>query len=172
MAGRHKRTARIQWLCCIGIVLLLLAFTMFVWFAPLRISGNAMAPTLIDGEIVFFNRIYKHVKSLERGEMIVYKDGNGQTQVGRIIALSGETAEIIEGEVRINNRYRADESDYVDFAEFNMAATEVEYNCVLVLFDSRSLYQDGSAYPAQVSLNDVVGVVQFSLTFFEFFTNG
>ncbi|MDO4564455.1 MAG: signal peptidase I [Clostridia bacterium] len=169
MRKRHRKTALVQWLFCILLVLLAIGFTLFVWFTPIKIETDAMTPTFSSGEIVFYNRFYKHVKSVERSDVIVYYDANGAVRIGRVVALAGERVEIREGTVYINNRYRVDESAYADAAVFYMQETVIPQNSLFILSDNRLMHQSNGTDGAVVGLNEVMGVVQFNLTDFTFY---
>lgn len=68
---------------CIGIII---------------ISGNSMAPTLKDGQILLANYI---AFTLERGDIVIYED-HGMPIIKRVIGLPRETVGIKNGQVIIN----------------------------------------------------------------------
>lgn len=62
------------------------------------ISGNSMAPTLKDGQILLANYI---AFTPERGDIVIYED-HGVPIIKRVIGLPGESIEITNGQVIAN----------------------------------------------------------------------
>lgn len=73
---------------------------------PVKVEGTSMLPRLHDGERIFVNKlIYYGVPKLERGDIIVfwYPGDPSKSYIKRIIGLPGETVEVREGRILINN---------------------------------------------------------------------
>jgi signal peptidase I len=70
---------------------------------PVRARGNAMAPTLKDGERLFALRSFPQ---LERGDIVGFKYPRDESKsfVQRIVGLPGERIEMTNGTVVINGR--------------------------------------------------------------------
>ena len=71
-----------------------------------KASSNAMAPTLLKGDRVLVNKIiYRHFEP-KRGDVIVflYPGDSQKTFLKRLIAKGGETVEIKEGKIYINEQ--------------------------------------------------------------------
>ena len=68
----------------------------------MRIGGNAMAPTLNDGDRV---QVTRAVTSLQRGELVAfyYPRDQSKTFVKRLIGLPGESVKVRKGQVLIND---------------------------------------------------------------------
>ena len=89
----------------IGTVLILL-FINFIAH-PVTVYGKSMDPTLKDGEIGFTNIIGTLLTEPERGEVVVVKMTDPDTQetshwVKRIIGMPNETIECINEQIYIN----------------------------------------------------------------------
>ena len=73
---------------------------------PVKVEGTSMLPRLHDGERIFVNKlIYYGLPKLERGDIIVfwYPNDPSKSYIKRIIGLPGETVEVREGRILINN---------------------------------------------------------------------
>lgn len=81
--------------------LIILCIRMFVIF-PVKVEGNSMDSTLITGEKYLVNKI----ETPERGDIIVFESPfeEGKNFVKRVIAEEGETIEINNGNVYINDK--------------------------------------------------------------------
>ena len=89
------------------IVVLSLALAAACGRSSVNISGNAMAPTLNDGERW---PIARNVDRVERGDLVAFHYPRDQSKsfVKRVVALPGERVSIRQGEVTIDGR-RLDE---------------------------------------------------------------
>lgn len=95
------------------VFLIIVTFILFgVFFVqPVVVDGSSMLPQLRDGERLLVNKfIYYDIKSvsfghLERGDVIVfwYPEDPSKSYVKRLIAFPGETVEIKDGKVLIND---------------------------------------------------------------------
>ena len=68
---------------------------------PIKVVGDAMLPTLKDGDRVLFD---KRFGELKRGDIVIFyfPQDHSVSYVKRIIGLPGDTVEIREGQVLIN----------------------------------------------------------------------
>ena len=70
-------------------------------------TGDSMKPTLKNGEFLFVHKFMYHFKSPERFDVVVFenhKNNNSHFYIKRIIGLPGETVQIKDGEIYINNQ--------------------------------------------------------------------
>jgi signal peptidase I len=96
------------------IVLIISVFILFGVFIaqPVVVEGTSMLPQLHDGERLLVNKlVYYKIQSvgwghLERGDIVVfwYPKDPEKSYVKRIIGLPGETVEVREGLILIDNR--------------------------------------------------------------------
>ena len=89
------------------IALTILIAFVCVWYFGQRVSvvGDSMKPVLENGDIVLANRIVYNASKPKRGDVIIFKpkgNENSYYYIKRIIALPGESVEIIENSVYIN----------------------------------------------------------------------
>src|SRR5882762_9255914 len=77
---------------------------------PVRVEGTSMLPRLHDGERIFVNKLiyydeYRWAPKIERGDIVVfwYPDDPSKSYIKRVVGLPGETVEVREGTVLINN---------------------------------------------------------------------
>lgn len=87
---------------------LILSIFLFVFsnffFRTIRIDGHSMEPTLKEGELAFSNIIALSMSDLNRFEVVVLDDGDGQI-VKRLIAMPNETIQVKEDKLYINGKY-------------------------------------------------------------------
>lgn len=80
-------------------ILILLSLVLSFFISVTRINGEGMQPTLSNGDLIFYsNKFYKP----ERGDIVLYSQPNGSTQVGRVLATQGESIRIQDGSVYLD----------------------------------------------------------------------
>lgn len=81
-------------------------------FQNFRIEGFSMEPTLSSGQYIIVNRaLYRWFSPPQRGDIIVLNPENNPERdyIKRIIGLPGETVEVKQGRVYINNKPLAED---------------------------------------------------------------
>jgi signal peptidase I len=74
-------------------------------FAVYIIEGSSMWPTLKDGDTALVNMLVRRTGSIERGEIVLVRDGRyHEYATKRIVGLPGEQIEIRGNHVRVNGR--------------------------------------------------------------------
>ena len=95
------------------IVLVVCATYLIVTYVGQRtkVSGNSMLPTLQNGDNLIVDKITYRFKEPERYDIIVfpYRYAEDTYYIKRIIGLPGETVQIIDGYVYINDKILKDE---------------------------------------------------------------
>lgn len=137
----------VRWVLKVAFVCLL-AF-IFVWNFGQRVStiGDSMRPVLENGDVVLVNRLVYNARRPRRGDIIVFKpkgNENSHYYIKRVIALPGETVEIIENRIYIDGEkldepYETTNIDYVGLVSGEMKLKEDEY---FVLGDDRESSED------------------------------
>ena len=115
---------------------------------PVVVDGSSMEPVLRDGERLLVNKfIYYDIKSvgfghLERGDIIVfwYPEDPSKSYVKRLIAFPGETVEVKDGKVYVNDvelaePYLAEERNRSSFR--SVSPTTVKKHAYFVMGDNR-----------------------------------
>ncbi|MBR5559794.1 MAG: signal peptidase I [Clostridia bacterium] len=98
---RYRRQYRETLRSTVSMLVVAAAFVMMVvmWLPVLKISGESMADTLKDGDIVVAWRFAE----IEKGDMIVFNGENRKTLIKRVIAQGGDVVDIQEdGAITVN----------------------------------------------------------------------
>jgi len=118
----------LMWMLQIAIVCLF-AFV-FVWYFGQRVSniGDSMSPVLKNGDVVLVNRIIYDASMPKRGDIIVFKPNGNEnlhSYIKRIIALPGETVQIKDGEIYINDKKLEEEYKTAEITDAGLAAEAI-----------------------------------------------
>ena len=118
-SGREPRRKRdwkhnaekLKWLRAIryfilAAAVLFLLFRFVIGFSV--IDGNSMAPSLTDGDLVFYTRIGNRY---QRGDLVAVSLPSGEFYVKRVVAVGGDVVDLRDGVVYINGV--AEDSGYV-----------------------------------------------------------
>lgn len=125
-----------------------------------RVSGQSMEPALTDGQIVFYLRVND---DYERGDIVAIKMPSGEKYVKRVIAVEGDTVDIRDGKVYVNDQ--VSDGDYVrgttDRGDYNIAYPyTVKENTVFVLGDNREASVDSRTF-GPVVISSISGKLLF-----------
>lgn len=153
--------AALGWVYSIVIAIAVLCVIFFVWLTPIRITGETMAPTLNADEIVLADKLVKYIKTPVRGDMVLFADASGNMCVKRVIALPGETVDIVDGRAYIDGR-PLDETGYAVNFMGDLSAMIVPEGTVFVLGDNRAqVYDSRLDSVGCIAYEDVIGVLRF-----------
>ncbi len=88
-------------LVAVALVLLLRVFVI----RPYEVASHSMTPTLLPGDHVLVGLLDYTFGEPERGDVVCFRSpsGEGNDFFGRVIALGGETLELREGKVHLND---------------------------------------------------------------------
>ena len=79
----------------------------FIWnfmYAFMMIDGPSMSPTMADGDVILVNKyIYHHYEPNRWENICIYDKDNDDILCKRILALPGDSVEIKDGYIYINN---------------------------------------------------------------------
>ena len=151
-------------------------FAIFVAFVlvmaygkKVKVIGDSMEPALMNGQSVLVDRIVFRLLSPDRGDVIVFlPNGNEKSHyyVKRVVAIPGETVQIIDGNLYINGEIVSDEGDEYDkMEEAGIAENEIKLGSgeFFVLGDNRNSSEDSrSANIGVVKSSTIAGKVWFS----------
>lgn len=95
-------------------------------FQPFFVQGQSMDPNFENGDYLIVDELSYRFKNPQRGEVVVFKYPKNPSQryIKRIIGLPGETVEIKNGEVIIDNTV-LDESAYLTAGLQTLGDTKV-----------------------------------------------
>ena len=170
--NEHRMQNALKWLFAGVVGLLLVLFVLFVWFSPVYVADESMHPTLQKGDTILYDRLYAHFSAYERGNMVVFRDAQGNLLIKRIVALEGETVEAKNGELIIDGKYGMDEHRYHASEPLDFVKTKVPEGHVFVLSDDRN-YGEDSRNPniGCLDMAKILGIVRFRMRDFRMFTN-
>ncbi len=152
---------------CIGIAYFLASFVTTYVAHQTTVEGESMEPTLTDGDSVIIQRLSYYFADPKRYDVVVfpvsYDDGTAKKTyyIKRVIGLPGETVQIIDGSVYINNEkldddvYGAAAINEAGIAENPLVLGENQY---FVMGDHRNMSTDSrNSYVGLVNKNDIIG---------------
>ena len=128
------------------------------------VSGDSMYPTYKSGQLVFYSRTDK---SYEVGDVIAMNYLNGDFYIKRIVAVAGDTVDIRDGQVYVNDQlqsYGNGETAVVEGSGVTYPFT-VSEGSVFVMGDNRGTKEDGSVCSVdsrtfgEVSTSQLQGVI-------------
>jgi signal peptidase I len=89
------------------LIVMVLVGTLFIHryvFAVYIIEGSSMAPTLKDGDMAMVNMLVWKLGRLDRGEIVLVRDGLGGYATKRVVGLPGEQIDFAEDQVYVNRQ--------------------------------------------------------------------
>lgn len=137
----------------IAFIILIRSFVV----TPVMVNGTSMYPTLHDNDIMILSKIYYTFNNIKRFDIIVV-DHNNEKLIKRVIALPGETVEIKNNKLYINNKIVKQDFLPSDLEDIDFSEKEViSDNCYFVMGDNRRDSLD-SRYFGCVDRKDILGV--------------
>jgi len=141
------------------IIAVVLAFGIIRPFIiqPFAIPSGSMEPTLLVGDKLFVNKFIYRFKPIQRFDVIVFKYPQNPKvdYIKRVIALEGETVQLIDGKVYINGQ-PIEENHKMYPSYDNFGPVKVPQGHLFVLGDNRGNSED-SRYFGFVPVQNVLG---------------
>jgi signal peptidase I len=128
--------------------------------ARIRVDGNSMEPTLRNGEFVIVNKLAYKFGSPSIGDVIVFhypRDPN-QEYIKRVIGLSGDHVNIMNGLVYVDDRILPE--PYITTPPRYKADWNVPEDSLFVLGDNRNNSSDSHNW-GPVPMENVIGKALF-----------
>lgn len=130
------------------IIVCIFAFVL-VWYFGQRVStiGDSMNPVLNNGDVVLVNRIIYDATSPKRGDVIAFRPNGNENMhlyIKRVIALPGETIEIVDGAIYIDGELYEEEYEVTEIKNAGLADEEIVLagDEFFVLGDNRESSED------------------------------
>lgn len=170
MTVKQKMSALLLWVFEI-IVVVLFAFVLVFFFGQTRSNiGQSMELTLSDGDTVLLNTLNYRVGSPKRGDIIAFKPNGSETShthIKRVIGLPGETIQIKDGMIYINDTVFLEKTDYPAMNNAGLAAEPITLGVkeYFVLGDNRNDSEDSRyADIGVVNADYIEGKVYFRIS--------
>ena len=128
----------------IAVILLFCLFRFVIGFSV--IGGDSMSPTLIDGDVVIYNRLAGEYRP---GDVISMRVPSGEYYVKRVIAVGGDVVDIVNGTVTVNGQPLENDWGYGETLEETGAVIypyAVREGNVFVLGDNRGVSMDSRTF--------------------------
>ena len=153
-----------SWLI-ITVLAVVIATSLVLCFGmKVSVIGESMEPLCYNTQEVLIDRVLCKILSPDRGDVIVFLPNgnvNSHYYVKRIVATSGDTLQIIDGELYINGEISGEDKEYFDKMEDAGIAEnpiKLESGQFFVLGDNRNSSEDSrSANIGIVTSNMIVG---------------
>ncbi|HZJ82996.1 MAG TPA: signal peptidase I [Clostridia bacterium] len=152
-----------EWIQAILIAVVLSMVIRIFLFETTLVYGSSMSPTLHHKDRVIINKIVYHLDQPSRGDIVVFKnpDNNKENYVKRIIGIAGDTIEIIDGELYVNDELLNE--DYIDEpTQGDFTKIETPEGTIFVLGDNRNHSQD-SRIVGSVPVENMIGKAQLRI---------
>lgn len=161
----EKKASLLSWtLFIISLVLIFIIFRFVI--GVITISGNSMNPTLEDGDILLTSNL---IFTVERNDMIVFRDDNGFNVIKRVIGLPNDRIAIQDGNVMVNGEVVNE--TYTTGLSTDMEEVIVPSQAYFVLGDNRTPGESLDSRDQNVGSieeNNIIGEVMISLFPFSF----
>ena len=130
-------------------------------------SGDAMTPSIRNGEVVLVDRLVIDMKELSRGQIVAFRpNGNKEVHfyIRRVAGLPGETVQIKEGKLYIDGEELKSYEYVSEIRDAGIAAEPVKLGAdeYFVLGDNRNNSEDSRyADMGNVKKRNIIGKVWF-----------
>ena len=141
-----------SWIVDIILVVILAFFLTWAFGTRVTMEGNSMMPLMDSGDKMLINRTKGSLVPLKRFDLAAYtQEGEDSVYLKLILGLPGETVQIRDGKVLINDQPLADERisfsiPNAGIAEDPVILGEDEY---FVLGDNRELFRSKRMYSTE-----------------------
>lgn len=138
----------LSWVFYTVVAIIIAAMLVYGFGKNVELVGDSMEPSLCSGQEVLINKVSTYLTGPGRGDIIAFLP-NGNTNshyyVKRVVAMPGETVQIIDGALYINGTEQVGDSDAYDkMEEAGIAASPIKLGSdeYFVLGDNRNSSED------------------------------
>lgn len=134
----------VGWLKDIVLVISLALFFVYAFGTQVTMVGQSMSPFLESDNVMLMNRLSYRFSDPERFDVVAFDKGDGKLNVKRIVGLPGETVQIKEGRIYIEDSLleTPKELESVPFAGLAEHPVELGDDEYFLLGDNRTLSED------------------------------
>ena len=158
----------LSWVFYTVIAIVIAAMLVMGFGKSVELVGDSMEPSLYADQYVLVNKVSTYLTGPDRGDIIAFLP-NGNTNshyyVKRVVALPGETVQIIDGALYINGTMQVTDSEVYDkMEEAGIAASPIKLGAdeYFVLGDNRNSSEDSrSANIGVVKEGWILGTVWY-----------
>lgn len=155
-----------KWIIDIVVVIVFAVFFFTYFGTQTKVVGNSMNDVLLNGDTVMVNSLSYRMTSPKRYDVIVFskteKNGDKVEYIKRIIALPGETVQITDGNVYVNDKELEDLELDEKIVNPGLAKEKIklDYDEYFVIGDNVNNSEDSrSNTVANVKLSEIKGKV-------------
>jgi len=165
--GRSKVRKEIyEWIKSIGLAIVIAILIKTFLFNTTYVLGYSMYPTLHERDRLFTNKIIYVVSEPKRGDIIVLKapDDPDKDYIKRVIGIAGDTVEIKDGKVFVNDEILKEEYTAEDAYTYEYEETtwKVPKGYVFVLGDNRNRgASKDSRYLGSIDIDSIKGKASY-----------
>ncbi|MDE6852238.1 MAG: signal peptidase I [Lachnospiraceae bacterium] len=148
---------------CVFIAFLVSSFVTNFVAHPTKVEGESMETTLTDGDTVIIQKLSYYFGTPDRYDVVVFPVYNSETYyIKRVIGLPGETVQIDEGKIFINDKELEDDiygkDEYIDDPGDAGEPITLASDEYFVLGDNRNMSTDSrSSYVGVIKKKNIVG---------------
>ena len=161
----------VHWIVDVVVVIVLALFFVHSFGTQITITGQSMAPVLTSGQSVLVDQFSYDFIGPRRFDVVVFqKDGAAKTYVKRVIGLPGETVQIKDGKIWIDQKPLESEEDSPLISLGGLAEQPVTLGAdeYFVLGDNRDSSEDSRfANIGSVKRGEITGRVWFRIQPFD-----
>ena len=164
--NKDMKAETMEWIKSIITAIVIAVIIKSFIFNTTYVLGNSMYPTLQEKDRLFANKISLYLSGPDRGDVVVLKapDSPGKDYIKRVIAVGGDTVEIKDGKVYLNEELLKE--DYIDKDSYTNVYSQSYWNVpegqVFLLGDNRGEgASKDSRYFGCIPLDSIKGITIF-----------
>lgn len=136
-----------EWAQSILVALILTLIIRTYVIQAFKIPSGSMRPTLMEGDKLFVNKYVYRFEAPQRGDIIVFKYPQDKKKdfIKRLVAFEGETVEIKDGKIYVDNKILNDPETFGKFYYYNHDPYANPHEKIQVPKDAYFVLGDNSA---------------------------